>query len=42
MIVEIFLDGALMTSRAGLHDLLAEKFDFPDYYEKGGFSLNLR
>jgi ribonuclease inhibitor len=32
MIVGIILDGALVTDRATLHDLLAEKFDFPDYY----------
>ena len=30
--MEIILDGALMTDRAALHDLLAEKFAFPDYY----------
>ena len=30
--MEIILDGALMTDRAALHDLMAEKFDFPDYY----------
>ena len=30
--MEIILDGALMTDRVALHDLLAEKFAFPDYY----------
>ena len=30
--MEIILDGALMTDRAAVHDLLAEKFAFPDYY----------
>lgn len=30
--MEVILDGALVTDRATLHDLLAEKFDFPDYY----------
>lgn len=30
--MEIILDGALMTDRAAAHDLLAEKFAFPDYY----------
>lgn len=30
--MEVILDGALMTDRAALHDLLAEKFAFPDYY----------
>ena len=32
MTVEIILDGRLMTDRAALHDCLAEKFAFPDYY----------
>ena len=30
--MEIILDGRLMTDRAALHDCLAEKFSFPDYY----------
>ena len=30
--MEIILDGALMTDRTTVHDLLAEKFGFPDYY----------
>ena len=30
--MEIILDGAQMTDRASLHDLLADKFAFPDYY----------
>lgn len=30
--MEIILDGALMTDRTAVHDLLAEKFGFPDYY----------
>lgn len=30
--MEVILDGALVTDRATLHDLLAEKFAFPDYY----------
>ena len=30
--MEIILDGLLMTDRSVLHDLLAEKFAFPDYY----------
>ena len=32
MILEIILDGTLMVDRATLHDQLAEKFAFPDYY----------
>jgi len=32
MIVEIILDGTLMTDRGATHDLLAEKLAFPDYY----------
>ena len=30
--MEIILDGAIVTDRASLHDQLAEKFGFPDYY----------
>ena len=30
--MEIILDGALITDRTALHDLLAEKFAFPAYY----------
>lgn len=30
--MEVILDGALITDRAALHDLLAEKFAFPAYY----------
>ena len=30
--MEVILDGALITDRAALHDLLAEKFVFPAYY----------
>ena len=30
--LEIILDGALMTDRQAVHDLLTEKFAFPDYY----------
>ena len=30
--MQIILDGALMTDRTALHDQLAEKFAFPDYY----------
>ena len=30
--MEIILDGAMMTDRASLHDQLAEKFAFSDYY----------
>lgn len=30
--LEIILDGELMTDRTAVHDLLMEKFAFPDYY----------
>jgi len=30
--LEIILDGALMKDRTAVHDLLTEKFAFPDYY----------
>lgn len=30
--MEIILDGRFMTDRGAVHDLLAEKLKFPDYY----------
>ena len=30
--MEILLDGRLMTGREAVHDLLAEKLNFPSYY----------
>ena len=32
MMLEILLDGRLMTDRKAVHDLLAEKLMLPDYY----------
>lgn len=30
--MEVLLDGRLMVSREAVHDLLAEKLEFPSYY----------